>query len=143
MTSMSKVNYNQNDKSDSVLSLAVGAAIVLILVTGLIHLVETPDNLSEAPYKGVLFALNGLGAFIAAVGIYRGARSWGWGLGLLIAAGAVAGYVMSRTVGLPGLAIDDAWFEPLGVLSIIVEVGFVAVSAWALLAVKRLSSAQS
>ena len=143
MTSMSKVDYNQNDKVNSVLNLAVGAAIVLILVTGLIHLIETPDNLTEAPYKGILFALNGLGGLIAAVGIYRGARSWGWGLGLLIAIGAVAGYVMSRTMGLPGLAIDDAWFEPLGVLSIIVEVGFVAVTAWALLAAKRLEAAQA
>lgn len=143
MTSMSNVNSGVNDKNDNILNLAIGAAIVLILVTGLIHLIETPDNLAEAPYKGVLFALNGLGALIAAVGIYRGSRTWGWGLGALVAAGAVAGYIMSRTVGLPGLAIDDEWFEPLGVLSVIVEVGFVAVAAWALLAAKRLSSSQS
>ena len=92
MTSMSKVNQDLHEKAGSLFSLAVGAAIVLILVTGLIHLIETPDNLSEAPYKGVLFALNGLGAFVAAMGIYRGARSWGWGLGLLIAGGAIVGY---------------------------------------------------
>src|SRR4051812_45760222 len=102
-------------------------------MTGLIHLIETPDNLSEAPYKGVLFALNGLGAFVAAMGIYRGARSWGWGLGLLIAGGAIIGYVISRTVGLPGLEVDPEWFEPLGVLSILVEVGFVATCLWALI----------
>jgi hypothetical protein len=34
------------------------------------------------------------------------------------------GYVISRTVGLPGIA-PDVWLEPLGILSLLVEVAFV------------------
>ena len=43
----------------------------------------------------------------------------------LVAAGAFVGYVVSRTIGLPGLGVDDAWFEPLGVLSLVAEALFV------------------
>lgn len=100
------------------------AGVALILLLGLIHAVDAPDNFSEAAYKGLLFVAIGLGAALAAFGIYRG-RSWGWHLGALVAVGAFVGYVISRTVGLPGLDVDDAWFEPLGVLSIITEALFV------------------
>src|SRR4051794_40257315 len=93
--------------------------IVLILATGLIHLNGVGDSFEEATYKGLLFVANAVGAALAAVGIYRGARNWGWGLGLLVAGGAFLAYVMSRTVGLPGLEAEpDAWFEPLGALSL-------------------------
>ncbi|MCX6048966.1 MAG: hypothetical protein NT075_28025 [Chloroflexi bacterium] len=33
---------------------------------------------------------------------------------------------MSRTVGLPGLLVDDEWFEPIGGLSVIAEVGLLS-----------------
>lgn len=108
----------------------VWLGIALILVTGLIHLVEAPENLEEAAYKGVLFFLNGAGALIAAFGIFRGQRSWGWSLGAVIALGSIVGYVISRTVGLPGLEVDDEWFEPLGVASLLVEGVFVALYAY-------------
>ena len=109
-----------------------GVAMALILVTGLIHWVEAPDNLTEAPYKGVLFVMNGVAAIVAAIGIYRNERTWGWLLGLFIAGSALAAYVMSRTIGLPGLEVDAAWFEPIGILSVLIEVAFVGVAAWAL-----------
>ena len=117
-------------------SLLIGMAMILIVVTGLIHLVEAPDNLTEAAYNGVLFIVNGLAAFVAAYGIYRGAKSWGWGLGMSVAGGALMMYVVSRTVGLPGLGIDDAWFEPMGVLSLLVEGAYVVV-AWVALTRKQ------
>ena len=108
-------------------------AILAILVTGAIHFKDAPDAYGDAHYKGVLFALNGVGALIAALGIGLGARSWGWGLGLLIAAGSIVGYVASRTVGLPGLPAEpDAWLEPLGVLSLIAEGIFTALAIWVL-----------
>lgn len=104
--------------------LIVGAGIVLLLVTGLIHLLDAPDSYSEAAYKGMMFIGNGLLAAAAAVGVYQQKR-WGWWLGLLTTGGAVVMYVVSRTLGLPGLGVDDAWFEPMGVLSILIEVSFV------------------
>src|SRR5579872_6418528 len=94
-------------------SLLIGAAIVLIVVTGLIHLVSGPDNFSDAAYKGILFLLNGVAAIVAAVGIYRGSKTWGWGLGLFVAAGAMIMYGVSRTIGMPGLDVDPDWLEPI------------------------------
>jgi uncharacterized membrane protein YfcA len=102
----------------------VGAGISLIVVVGLIHLINSPEDLQEGSYTGLLYLANCLGALAAAVGIYRGKR-WGWALGLLVAGGAFAGYVISRTVGLPGLPVETEWLEPLGVLSLRVEALFV------------------
>jgi hypothetical protein len=107
---------------------AHGAGIALILVTGAIHFIDAPGSFGDATYKGVLFLANGIAALVAAWGISRGERSWGWGLGLLVAGGALVGYVISRTVGLPGLA-PDIWLEPLGILSLMVEAAFVVLFA--------------
>ena len=104
----------------------VGAGISLIVVVGLIHLINSPEDLEEGSYTGVLYLANFLSALAAAVGIFRGKR-WGWTLGLLIAGGASVAYVISRTVGLPGLPVETEWLEPLGVLSLIVEALFVGV----------------
>jgi uncharacterized membrane protein YfcA len=104
----------------------VGAGISLIVIVGLIHLINSPEDLEEGSYTGLLYLANFFGALAAAVGIYRGKR-WGWTLGFLVAAGAFAGYVISRTVGLPGLPVETEWLEPLGVLSLVVEGLFVGV----------------
>ncbi len=101
--------------------------IVLILIIGLIHAIDAPDSFSDAIYKGWLFYANGVGAVIAAYGIYS-KHKWGWTLGFLIAAGSFVGYVVSRTVGLPQIPAEpDAWLEPLGVASLIAEGLFVTV----------------
>jgi uncharacterized membrane protein YfcA len=104
----------------------VGAGISLIVVVGLIHLIDAPEDLEEGSYLGFLFLANFLGALVAAASIYRGNR-WGWVLGLLVACGAFAGYVISHTAGLPGLGVEEEWLEPLGVLSLVVEALFVGV----------------
>jgi hypothetical protein len=103
-------------------------AILAILAAGLIHLVEARDAFGDATYKGVLFVAHGIGAVVAAAGIYRDRRGSGWLLGLLLAAGAIVGYALSRTVGLPGLAPEpENWFEPAGVASLVAEGLFVVV----------------
>jgi hypothetical protein len=100
-------------------------AVVVIVATGLIHLWTARDSFGEAAYKGLLFVGNGVGALVAAVGVYRDRADWGWLLGALVAGGAVLGYVLSRTVGLPGLPAEpDAWLEPLGVASLVAEMVF-------------------
>jgi hypothetical protein len=107
-----------------------GAGIALIAVTGLIHLVETPEYLAEMPYIGGLFALSVIGALIAAFGIYRGER-WGWMLGVLVAGGSLVCYLLSRTVGLP-LFRENTWeefAEPVGLISLLVEGLFLVVAA--------------
>jgi hypothetical protein len=108
-------------------------AILAIVASGVIHLLEARDAFGDAAYKGALFVAQGLGALVAAVGVYRDQRGWGWFLGLLVTGGALVGYVASRTVGLPGLPAEpEAWLEPMGVASLIVEGLFVVlfVFAW-------------
>jgi hypothetical protein len=103
-------------------------AIIAIIVTGLVHVIDAPDAFQEAAYKGWLFALNGVGALVAAIGIYLRKRAWGWDLGLLIAVLSIVFYIFSRTVGLPYLPPEpDEWFEPLGVISLLAEGLFLAV----------------
>jgi hypothetical protein len=102
----------------------VGAGISLIVIVGLIHLINSPEDLEEGSYTGLLYLANFFGALTAAIGIYRG-RSWGWSLGALVAGGAFVAYVISRTVGLPGLPVEEEWLEPLGLLSLLVEALFV------------------
>ena len=116
-----------NNRVWSTQSLEVGGAIPLVLVTGLIHLVEGPANYADAAYKGLMFYLNAVLALVAVYGIHRN-KTWGWGLGLLVTAGAMALYIVSRTVGLPGLEVDTNWFEPIGILSLIVESLFIVLN---------------
>ena len=105
----------------------VGAGISVIIIVGLIHLIDAPGDLQEATYQGMLFLANFFGAVTAAIGIYRG-HGLGWSLGVLVAGGAFVGYVVSRTVGLPGLPVEEEWLEPLGLLSVLVEALFVGLS---------------
>ena len=102
------------------------AGIILILAVGAIHFIETPEYFETATYLGILFILNGVGAVVSAVGIFRGVKSWGWTLGAVVAAGAFVAYIISRTVGLPGLAEAD-FFEPTGIISLVVEALYVIV----------------
>jgi hypothetical protein len=102
-------------------------AILLIVAVGLIHLRGAPPHYRAAPYLGVAFVANFIGALVAAVGIYRDAL-WGWLLGVLVAGGALVMYVLSRSVGLPGFEhAVGRWSGPLGVVSLVVEALFIAV----------------
>ena len=103
------------------------AAILLIIAVGLVHLRGAPPHYRVAPYMGVAFVVNFVGALVAAGGIYRDAL-WGWLLGVLIAGGALVMYVVSRSIGLPGFELAvGRWFGPLATISLIVEVLFLAV----------------
>jgi hypothetical protein len=115
---MSNISIQRTTVSERLM----GAGISLIV--GLIHLINSPGDLAEGSYTGPLYLATFFGALAAAVGIYRG-RSWGWSMGALVSVGAFVGYVISRTVGLPGLPVEEEWLEPLGVLSLIVEALFV------------------
>ena len=95
----------------------------LMALISLIHLVVIPEYAGFAAYLGVLFFANFIGSAASAIGIYRRAW-WGWPLGLVMAGGAFVMYVESRTIGLPGL--DEGWFDPPGILSLVLEALFVS-----------------
>ena len=106
------------------------AGVVLILLVGLIHLIDAPGSMTESTTKGLSFYANFVGAIVAAVGIFMH-RTWGWALGILVAAGAFIGYIVSRTVGIFGLP-PDVWLEPIGIASLVVEALFIVVALRAL-----------
>jgi hypothetical protein len=118
-----KETIMKQDTSNTTAVLAIG----LILVTGAIHLFNANEAMGDATYKGALFIANGIAASIAAIGIAKFERQWGWNMGALIALSSSLAYILSRTVGLPNLEAEpDAWLEPLGFASLLAELAFVA-----------------
>ena len=101
--------------------------IGLILVSGVVHLIDAQDSLKEAAYKGWLFYANFLATLVTAFGIYC-SKLWGWKLGFVISVVSITLYCLSRSVGLPLIPDEpDAWFEPLGVISLLAEGLFVLI----------------
>lgn len=109
----------------------------LLAAVGALHIVLIPEYLGEKAYVGVLFAVGGLAALAAAARLWRVNDAAAWGLGAVICAGMAAGFVLSRTVGLPGFH-PHGW-EASGLLSLLLEGGFLAALVAALpgLAVNR------
>ncbi len=98
-------------------------AIVLILETGLLHLMTAQSEYEEAVYMGYLFVGNFVLALIAAYGIYR-KELWGWLVGLFVALASIAGYIWSRSLGMPGMEVEE-WLMPFGISAMVIEVLFV------------------
>jgi hypothetical protein len=95
-----------------------GAAVVLLGMIGLIHLVQAPLYAQGAPYIGVLFILACVGSWLAALTIAGGIRG-AWVLGAVVAAGTFAGLLVASTVGLPGFM--DSLNAPMATRSLVVE----------------------
>ena len=113
---------------------AIGSALrwpaaAAALVAAAAHLPVIPQHLSEVPYVGWLFiglsAVCGVGAILLAV---RDLPVVWIALGSTCLA-AVAGYVVSRGPGLPGMSDDlGDWTNPLGIISVLTE-GLVVILA--------------
>jgi hypothetical protein len=101
------------------------AGIGLIFLIGVIHLYMASAEYEEAAILGYLFVANFLGAMVAAVGIRRQA-AWGWVVGFWVAGGAIVGYIVTRTIGTPGMAPAE-WLYPVGIVAFTLEIAFVAV----------------
>ncbi len=106
--------------------LAAGA----IGLTGILHLILAPEYLNEQAYVGALFILGGVAAIAVAIRLWSREDAGALALGSLIAAGMAVGFVLSRTVGLPGY--HEAEWELSGLVSLVLEVGFLTFAATAL-----------
>ena len=103
-------------------------AIAFISIVGLIHLALSPEYFDEQPYIGVLFVLGAVGCGLVAVMLGRNGRdARAWALGTMISAGMFVGFILSRTVGLPGF--HEGEWEISGIVSLILEAGFVGIAA--------------
>ena len=101
----------------------------LLAATGALHLVLAPEYLEEQTYIGALFIAGGLAAIALAVKLWARDDARAWALGALLAAGMGAGFVLSRTIGLPGF--HEGEWELSGVISVLLEAGFVGIAATA------------
>ena len=101
-------------------------AAALLAATGALHLALAPEYLEEEPYVGVLFILGGIAAVAVAVRLWKGRDPLAWLLAALLAAGMAVGFVLSRTVGLPGF--HEAEWELSGLVSLVLEGGVVALA---------------
>jgi hypothetical protein len=108
-------------------------AAVLALVAAFAHVPVTPEHLVEAPYIGVLFIVLTASFTVLATALLLADSAAAWtalGAGCAL---AVAGFVISRTLGLP-LMSDDVgdWLNPLGLVSILTETATAALACLAL-----------
>jgi len=116
--------------ADDVAVRAVGA--VALAALALIHVEDLPDTWGDSKLVGGEFVLL-IAAALALGGAVLVRRV---GLRLWLAVGALAGsallgYVVSRTIGIPGDDDDIGnWRCPLGLATLTVEVIVLALAAW-------------
>ena len=103
-------------------------AAALLAATGALHLVLAPEYLEEKAYIGALFILGGLASLAVAARLWTRHDRLAWALGALMAAGMAAGFILSRSIGLPGFHESD--WELSGIVSVLLELGFVAALTW-------------
>jgi hypothetical protein len=101
----------------------------LSMLSAAAHLPVLSEHLHEVPYIGVEFIV----LIVACLLISVAAPAWDTGalyaVAAIACALAVAAYVMTRAVTLPGLAEDVGdWFEPLGVVAVLAESATVVVA---------------
>ena len=104
-------------------------AIVGLAGVALIHLLDAPGKFTETPYLGWMYVALIAGCLVVAGALVRTSDRRAWAAAAALPAGAIIGYVLTRTTGLPQ-ATDDIgnWGEPLGIASLFVEGSLVALS---------------
>jgi hypothetical protein len=99
------------------------AGLVGCLAVAAIHIIDqggVPGSKSP-DYIQISYYLLEIAAVVAAALLASFVR-WGWMISLVVAAGPILGYVLSRGPGLPDYTDDIGnWAEPLGILSLVIE----------------------
>jgi hypothetical protein len=109
-------------------TVAVGLAGI-----ALIHLLDSIGKWSETRYLFWMYVALMVGSLVVAAAVLFSRARIVWVAAAAVAAGALAGYILSRTTGLPSATGDIGnWTEPLGLASLFVEGAVVAVSGAAL-----------
>jgi hypothetical protein len=114
-------------------TVAVGLAGI-----ALIHLLDSIGKWSETRYLFWMYVALMAGSLATAGWVLFTRSRTALRAAVAVAASALIGYVVNRTVGLPN-AMDDIgnWTEPLGLASLFVEGAVVAVGLGALSATRR------
>ena len=124
MNSESSLNHLLRD------GVARAAAVVALAGVGLIHVLDAPGTFANATYIGLLYVALIVGSVLTAGALIRSSDSRAWLAAVLLPLGAIVGFTLSRTIGLPQDMGDIGnWGEPLGMASLFVEGTLVALSA--------------
>jgi uncharacterized membrane protein YedE/YeeE len=105
-------------------TVAVGLAAI-----GVIHLLDSIGKYGETRYRFWMYIALIAGCIVVAGAVLFTRTRAAFVAAAALAGGALAGYVLSRTTGLPDAKGDIGnWTEPLGLASLFVEAGVVAVA---------------
>lgn len=116
-----------------------GVGVVGLAAIALIHLLDLPGKFKETVYVGWLYVGLIAAAVTLATFLLTGRTGIAWKGAVILAAGAIASYCVSRSVGLPGATNDIGnWLEPLGLAALFAEIGVFALGLHGL----RLARAQ-
>jgi hypothetical protein len=104
--------------------------LALLAIIAWIHFKDIPDKLGETPYMGMGYILLVAGSAAAGAWLLTHHARAGYLLGSLISLGAIIGYTLTRSVGLPQAMGDIGnWLEPFGVFSLLAEFAFLGLSS--------------
>jgi hypothetical protein len=122
---------------------AVRAVTVIgLIAVGIIHSLEIPGQVSGTVWLTIGFCLLAVVAPGAGLWLLLRPSLLAWEFAGVVGALAAAGYVLTRSVPVPGDAGDVGnWMEPLGATSLIIEGVVVIIVALILASIYRVSSA--
>jgi hypothetical protein len=104
-------------------------AVVGLAGVALIHLLDLPGKFSETPYLAWMYIALIVGCIGVAAALIRASDVRAWAAAVLLPLGALVGYTLTRTIGLPQAMGDIGnWTEPLGLASLFVEGSLVALA---------------
>jgi hypothetical protein len=93
-----------------------------LFAVGIIHALEIPGQLSGAVWLTIGFIALAVAGPVAGLWLLARPTPLAWEFGGLLCAAAAGGYVLTRSVAVPGDAGDKGnWLEPLGVAGLITE----------------------
>lgn len=127
MTSQLKTNTVYPVASAASASLLRTTTAGFVLADAMIHAAVLPEHFQKAQYMGILFTFALIFLGMLAVGLSMGPSTSGntslgrttKGSGLLLMAGLIAGYFVTRTIGLPGFHGD---WNDVGLTTVALEV---------------------
>ena len=115
-----------------------GAAAVGLVTVGVIHALEIQGQLSGAVWLTVGFCLLAAGAPLVSLWLLVQPALPSWALTGLVGLGAAAGYILTRSLAMPGDPDDRGnWLEPLGLAALIIELLIVILAGLAIASQRR------
>ena len=94
-------------------------AAAALALTGILHLALAPEYLGEQAYIGILFIAGGIFSLAVAGTLWFREQRLAWVAGGLVCLGMATGFILSRTVGLPGF--HESEWELSGLISVLLE----------------------